>query len=216
MTRTGEIVRWDDTRGFGFIRPSDGGQDVFVHQRACHAALRPAVGLRVSYEVLDNYLGKGPRAVEVRSVGAAAAATRRSARRPVPQRSPAPLPRAVWPGVGLTVFGAALVVWGMATQRLPIIAPLVALLLSLVTFFVYWGDKQAAERGSWRTPESTLHLLGLVGGWPGAWWAQTLLRHKSSKSSFLSVYWTTVLLNAGALAAWISGAVPDPASLLRP
>ncbi|HKX95381.1 MAG TPA: cold shock and DUF1294 domain-containing protein [Methylibium sp.] len=210
MTHTGEIVRWDESRGFGFIRPSGGGQDVFVHQRACHAALRPAIGVRVHYELLDNYLGKGPRAVEVRPVGAQARAARRSDARPSPPRPPAPLRRSIWPGIALTLLGAALVAWGMAAHRLPPVAPLIALLLSLVTFFVYWGDKQAAERGAWRTPESSLHLLALAGGWPGAWWAQTLLRHKSSKGSFLSVYWTTTVLNAAALAAWIGGGVPMP------
>jgi uncharacterized membrane protein YsdA (DUF1294 family)/cold shock CspA family protein len=216
MTQTGEIVRWDESRGFGFIRPSGGGQDVFVHQRACHATLRPAIGARVHYEVLDNYLGKGPRAVEVRPMGTRSGDPRRSAARasPSPRRSPAPLSRSIWQGIGLTLFGTGLVVWGLVAQRLPPIAPLVALLLSLVTFFVYWGDKQAAERGAWRTPESSLHLLALVGGWPGAWWAQTLLRHKTSKDSFLSVYWTTALLNAGALVAWIGGALPDPTTLL--
>jgi len=214
MTQTGEIVRWDESRGFGFIRPSGGGQDVFVHQRACHATLRPAIGARVHYEVLDNYLGKGPRAVEVRPVGTRSGAPRQSAARASPRRPPAPLSRSMWHGIGLTLLGAAIVFWGMVAQRLPPVAPLIALLLSLGTFVVYWGDKQAAERGAWRTPESSLHLLSLIGGWPGAWWAQTLLRHKTSKDSFLSVYWTTVVLNAGALVAWIGGVLPDPTTLL--
>ncbi|HWH73953.1 MAG TPA: cold shock and DUF1294 domain-containing protein [Methylibium sp.] len=208
MTHTGEIVRWDADRGFGFIRPAGGGQDVFVHQRACQASLRPAVGLRVSYELFDNYLGKGPRAVDVRPAGAAAPAGRPAARRSRPPREAAALPRPAWPGLALAALGAGLVAWGMVEQRLPPITPLIALLLSLVTFFVYWGDKQAATRGAWRTPESSLHLLSLAGGWPGAWWAQTLLRHKSSKRAFLSVYWATVLLNVGALVAWIRGAIP--------
>jgi uncharacterized membrane protein YsdA (DUF1294 family) len=45
--------------------------------------------------------------------------------------------------------------------------------------------------------ESTLHLLALAGGWPGALVAQQKLRHKSKKESFRFVFWVTVLLNFG-------------------
>ena len=73
---------------------------------------------------------------------------------------------------------------------------------SLVAFVAYALDKSAARHGRWRTPESTLHGLGLVGGWPGALLAQQLLRHKSSKLSFAAASWATVCLNvAGFVAA---------------
>ena len=72
-------------------------------------------------------------------------------------------------------------------------------LASAVTFIAYLLDKSAARNGQWRTRESTLHLLALIGGWPGALVAQKQLRHKSSKASFLAVFWLTVLLNCGAL-----------------
>jgi uncharacterized membrane protein YsdA (DUF1294 family) len=64
-----------------------------------------------------------------------------------------------------------------------------------VTFMAYALDKSAAQRGTWRTKETTLHLLALVGGWPGALLAQQLLRHKSSKTQFRHVFWATVLIN---------------------
>lgn len=79
----------------------------------------------------------------------------------------------------------------------------IALLLNLITFFVYWTDKYAAQKGRWRTAENTLHLLGLLGGWPGAWFAQHVLRHKSSKESFRTTYWTTVVLHCMVLAGWL-------------
>ena len=53
--------------------------------------------------------------------------------------------------------------------------------------------------GSWRTPESTLHLFSLAGGWPGAALAQQFLRHKSAKKAFRQVFWVTVILNLGSL-----------------
>jgi len=50
---------------------------------------------------------------------------------------------------------------------------------SSVTFFVYVFDKAAAMNNRWRMSENTLHLLGIVGGWPGALVAQKMYRHKS-------------------------------------
>jgi uncharacterized membrane protein YsdA (DUF1294 family) len=71
----------------------------------------------------------------------------------------------------------------------------VPLALSMVAFFAYRSDKRRAEAGAWRIPESTLHLLGLLGGWPGAFLAQRIFRHKNSKASFQLVFWTVVLLH---------------------
>ena len=69
------------------------------------------------------------------------------------------------------------------------------LVASLITFVCYAIDKSAAARGAWRTSENSLHLLALLGGWPGALCAQQWLRHKSSKAAFRSVFWVTVALN---------------------
>jgi uncharacterized membrane protein YsdA (DUF1294 family) len=78
------------------------------------------------------------------------------------------------------------------------------LVASVVCFVVYAIDKSAAVRGGWRVSESTLILLGLAGGWPGAILAQQLLRHKSSKTSFRAVFWGSVLLNGGGFMALCS------------
>jgi uncharacterized membrane protein YsdA (DUF1294 family) len=71
---------------------------------------------------------------------------------------------------------------------------------SVATFIVYAIDKRAARLGRHRTPERTLLLLGLAGGWPGAVLAQRLVRHKSSKTAFLARHWLTAALNLAALA----------------
>ncbi len=76
---------------------------------------------------------------------------------------------------------------------------------SVACFILYALDKSAARQGRRRTPERTLLLLGLAGGWPGALAAQQLLRHKSSKLSFLAKFWLTVLLNLAALVALQAG-----------
>ena len=69
------------------------------------------------------------------------------------------------------------------------------LVLSAVAFIAYAVDKATAVSGRWRTKESSLLLLGLLGGWPGAMVAQQVFRHKTTKASFRRLFWSTVVLN---------------------
>jgi len=93
----------------------------------------------------------------------------------------------------------ALMAGAGAAGKLPWLLPGVYLAASAVAFLAYWFDKSAARNGRWRTPESTLHLYGVLCGWPGALAAQTLLRHKSKKTAFLLTFWGTVVVNCAAL-----------------
>jgi uncharacterized membrane protein YsdA (DUF1294 family) len=112
------------------------------------------------------------------------------------------------PFLVLAIGYAALLGYGVSVSRIPLIALGVLLLVSLLTFFVYGFDKHAAETGRWRTQESTLHLLALIGGWPGAWCAQRMFRHKVRKASFMTVYWATVLVHIAAVGAWVGRLLP--------
>ncbi|AMC33245.1 DUF1294 domain-containing protein [Janthinobacterium sp. B9-8] len=78
------------------------------------------------------------------------------------------------------------------------------LLMSTVAFIAYALDKSAARNNRWRTPERTLHLLGVLGGWRGALLAQRVLRHKSAKVVFLRVFVATIVLNCAALACLLA------------
>lgn len=71
----------------------------------------------------------------------------------------------------------------------------VYVLMSVVTLVVYAVDKLAAVRGAWRISERTLHTLEFLFGWPGAWLAQQLFRHKSSKREYRVVFCLMVVLN---------------------
>lgn len=58
MVVTGRIVRFDDVRGYGFITPDDGGEDVFVHANDLRDEKhRYRAGLRVGFEVEDGDRG---------------------------------------------------------------------------------------------------------------------------------------------------------------
>ena len=79
--------------------------------------------------------------------------------------------------------------------------------LSLVAFVLYRADKRAAQRGAWRTRESTLHLVALLGGWPGALAGRRVFRHKTRKQPFVTVLWLTVLANCAGI-AWLLVTAP--------
>ena len=98
------------------------------------------------------------------------------------------------PYLPLLLFAAAYV-FATAVWGLPLAVGGAYLALSLGCFVAYAIDKSAARSGAWRTPEATLLLLGLVGGWPGAVLAQQWLRHKTSKASFQWKFQATVVLN---------------------
>ena len=70
---------------------------------------------------------------------------------------------------------------------------------SAASIVVYAVDKSAARHGRWRTSENMLHLLAVIGGWPGALVAQRLFRHKSRKPSFQAAFVLTVVVNCALL-----------------
>lgn len=220
MKKQGKVVRWDSARAFGFIRSLDTPADIFFHIKDFRGSAIPQEGMPVTFEEI-HVGGKGPRAMSVqaamslqdapgnRATARAAvpptqarsrAATRSPQQRMLNRRVPS---RPAAPALLLMLGWAVLLGWESRAGRLPAMALPIALLLNLGTFFMYWVDKHAAQTGRWRTPENTLHLLGLLGGWPGAWWAQALLRHKSSKASFLAAYWATVALHCFVLAGFL-------------
>ena len=78
---------------------------------------------------------------------------------------------------------------------------IVYLAMSVVTFCVYAVDKWKAKRGRRRIPENTLHELEFLCGWPGALLAQKIIRHKSVKTSFRTIFWIMVAANAAIVIA---------------
>jgi CspA family cold shock protein len=67
MAMTGTVKFFNGERGYGFIKPDDGGRDVFVHITAVErAGLKDLIeGQRISFEVEPDKKGKGPKAVNL-------------------------------------------------------------------------------------------------------------------------------------------------------
>ncbi|MDI1272474.1 cold shock domain-containing protein [Polaromonas sp.] len=73
MRFEGTLKSWNDDKGFGFISPSQGGQDIFVHISEYRRGGRPVLNEALTFEVALNPQGK-KRAMNVQGLGAQHAA----------------------------------------------------------------------------------------------------------------------------------------------
>ena len=73
---------------------------------------------------------------------------------------------------------------------------IIFLLLNVVTFCLYWWDKEAARDGHWRVSEARLLQFAFFGGSPGAFAAQRILRHKTRKEPFRTRLMAILILHA--------------------
>ncbi len=71
MRQTGVVKFYNTQKGYGFIKPDDGGSDVFVHVTAVERSGIGALveGMRISFETEPDKRGKGPKAVELQQSG---------------------------------------------------------------------------------------------------------------------------------------------------
>lgn len=183
----GTLIDWNDARGFGFIR-DDRGRRLFAHVSEFPRGRRPAGGHRVSFVAARDERDR-MQATQVRYLGS----------RPAGSASGYALTVAI--GVAASFFA---VLAGLVTLGdLPLLVAAAYGVLSVVAVGLYGSDKSAAEQRRWRTPESTLHLVALVGGWPGALVARPLFRHKTRKQPFRTIFWLTVVANVATLAWFV-------------
>ena len=185
MRLAGRITEWNDEKGFGFVMPNGGGDRAFVHINAFQrGSRRPESGDLISY--LPGKDAKGR--LQARQI-------RHAGQRIETPRQPSRVPRAA---IGAASLVAIAVAAGFGA--IPASMAVAWFATSGLAWLMYWFDKAAARRGARRTPENSLHLVALFGGWPGALIAQQQFRHKTVKQPFQTLFWITATLNLAA--AW--------------
>jgi uncharacterized membrane protein YsdA (DUF1294 family)/cold shock CspA family protein len=191
--QAGRISEWHDDKGYGFVVPHDGGARAFVHIKAFQvSSRRPVQGDLISYELRADAKGR-VNAVDVRFAGQRVAQPPKRVRLE-PRRVSRPIPR-----MALGVIVLVAVVAAAALGKLPAIVALLCVAMSVVSYLTYWYDKEVAGTRQRRVPEDMLHLLDLLGGWPGALIAQQQFRHKTVKTSFQGGFWMTVVISSAAI-----------------
>ncbi len=181
----GVISNWNEEKAFGFIIPKSGGKSLFFHINDYSRRHKlPLKNLEVEFSISTDQ--KGRRC----AIAVTPLKGHKNNGRELRQKL-----------FSLVLFSAfSFVLYYLFESRLiPIEIVCLYAIMSVVAFLMYAKDKKSAEWGKWRTPESTLHTLAVLGGWPGAKVAQGFLRHKSKKISFRTTYWVTVAVNCGAL-----------------
>lgn len=189
MRVQGKITSWDHKKGFGFVKALNDEKsvkDVFIHIKEFN--WKPEVGQIISFTHAKDKQG--------RVCGKAAMLCGDFLQHEKPSSSFVLTTLAAF--LSLTVISLFSII-EISNYWIPVSY----LGLSLLTFIVYWIDKSAAENGHWRISENTLHVLSLIGGWPGAMVAQQKLRHKTQKQPFRTIFWLTIFANITGL-YWLS------------
>jgi len=188
MRYQGRITNWNDDKGFGFVTPNGGGKKAFVHIKAfLNSRRRPTESDLITYELTTDQQHR-LRAGSIKFAGDPSSSSAPSGNKSV--------------GIIFATLFCCFVLTISVIGKLSFVVPILYALASTTTFMVYAFDKAAAFQNRWRTSENTLHLLSLVGGWPGALVAQRMFHHKSKKAAFQSDFWITVFLNCSVL-TWL-------------
>ena len=181
MRCQGKITEWNDDRGFGFVEPDEGGRRVFVHIKSfSKRPRRPVVNDIVTYMLQTDARGR----LQASKVSF--------------YKKPVPAICYFFKNIlflFLAILFLVFVGFLALNEKLPLMAIVYYVAICGITFLAYSFDKSAAEDSGWRISEDFLHILSIIGGWPGALVAQVLIRHKSKKRSFRIAFWTTVCLN---------------------
>jgi uncharacterized membrane protein YsdA (DUF1294 family)/cold shock CspA family protein len=201
IIQKGKLITWKDDRGFGFIQPEDGGQEVFIHiSKLKNANRRPQVGDIICYRLAADKDGKVSASRAFISTATAQPSVDNSKSRANIKVKSNPK-FSGW--MSQTILLSVIPMWGAIHFALMTANPIPAIgyiVMSSFTFYLYAEDKSLAQQGKWRISEQTLHLFEFAGGWIGAFIAQRKLRHKNRKGSYQAIFWIIVIVH---LLVWL-------------
>lgn len=170
------MAEWNRERGYGFLSNDRGDVRLFLHIREFVGGVTPPQpGDRITFYLDTDERGR-PQAVRATNL------------RKVRCLSPKHFL--------ILLLLLALPAYALLTMTFPIGSGWIAgfcLIASITSYSFYSQDKECAESGQWRISELRLHVLELIGGWPGAFLAQRRFRHKCAKSAYQFTYWLIVV-----------------------
>jgi uncharacterized membrane protein YsdA (DUF1294 family)/cold shock CspA family protein len=213
----GTVERWDDQKGFGFIR-SENNKPLYFHISVVRGEQRPQQGDKVLFVPGKDLQGRSaathvrhqvlvvdnPRIRIKPSTNAAGPgistpseaknfrSKRKSTSTSTTKKFRLTESKIPWAVVLVLIALPAAGVISVAAEYGAVWLMVAYMVTSFITYYFYWDDKRRAKCNEWRIPESNLHFWSLIGGWPGAFIAQRQFRHKTKKISFLIVYWLIV------------------------
>lgn len=200
MRLKGKLIKWSEQKAFGFIAPNGGGNQIFIHKNAFSNRTRsPKINDVITYSISKDQQGRY----------CADKATFLGEKLKVKQTN-----KFSQFSIYLALLFIVAITVAFLLGHFPKTLMLVYIVMSVITFLAYAQDKFKAQKDAWRTPENTLHVLSLIGGWPGAALAQQLLRHKTQKKAFRIAFWFTVMANLTCLLWLFSPSGGDVLSLI--
>ncbi|HEY9696929.1 MAG TPA: DUF1294 domain-containing protein [Trichocoleus sp.] len=197
--RKGILVTWKDDRGFGFIKPVDGSQEIFIHITAFKdTSYRPKHGDLIYYYLTSDNNGRScacnafisKESRQISSLSKDISAKNKHKNKSVVSTILVIIVLPIIPLLGIIKLALT------SSSSLPVflyLSPTFLYLgMSLLTYLLYAEDKLRAKRGERRISEKNLHLAEMMGGWIGAFIAQRNLNHKSKKRSYQIEFWLIV------------------------
>lgn len=177
MRYQGKISDWRDEQGFGFVTRNGDGQRYFLHIKSMERGRRrPVLNDIVTFSLSVDSQGRS-NATKVDF-----ADHKRTSSLKAETAKP------LYFSLAFCMLIVAFVIAGILHWKILGYY----MVVNIIVWFLYMFDKNSARSNAQRTPENTLHIFSLLGGWPGALLAQRMFRHKSSKRSFQNAYWVTV------------------------
>ena len=173
----GKVIKYNASRGFGFISCDKLKDDIFVHIKNVTNARNLKVGQKVTFEVENT--PKGLAAISVKAAGGT---------------------KTLFTVLVVLSLLVIAVLFAVAYKAGSVgVLPMYLAIINVFTFLMYGYDKAVAGTGKSRIPEARLHFFAMIGGSPAGLVAQKFFRHKTVKGSFQFAYWAIVVLQIGLL-----------------
>ncbi|PIE82203.1 MAG: DNA-binding protein [Cardiobacteriales bacterium] len=181
---SGNILYWNDTKGYGFIKVKGYKNNFFFHiSTFAYHHRRPNRGDKVTFLAYQqNNEWQVTRVVLSEHLSSLYSKEAQDQQILQPHILEA------------IVYSFIVIFFYFILVLTSIPLALSSLIISLLTAFLYAIDKHAAIHNKQRVPEASMHIAAMLGGWPGALIARPLLRHKTTKIRFIIFFWLSIII----------------------